>query len=308
MTFLEALTFRGVPFRRNSSRRNEINLCCPFCDDTRFRLGFNYFRNVAHCFNCGWKSRKATRLLLRQFEIDAANVADAALDAAEEPREERLELPDDFTLLATAERADGPLWTARRYLLKRGVSGRLIERHYLGGCLSGKFAYRVIIPVVYDDELKGIVGRDWTGNREPKYLNSRGDRSVYNLSSGGGPLFLTEGCFKALAIEDALSGFTVQSAALLGHSVTDLQVEQIRQSGYREVVVWSDPDRVGVEGGLNIADRLAAENLAVRFVYPLPRAQADEMDPEEIRTAAIGAKRWSTVLRQRVRLESAALC
>jgi hypothetical protein len=309
MTFLEALTFRGVQYRRNVSRRNEVNLCCPFCDDTRFRLGLNYFKSVAHCFNCGWKSRKATRLILLQFHIDALSISDSAMDMVEEAEERPLELPEDFTLLSTADPEDGPLWTARKYLLQRGISPKVIKEHYFGGCLSGKFGYRIIIPVVFKEELKGIVGRDWTGCREPKYLNSAGERSMYNLGlEGEGPLFLSEGCFKAVAIEQALRGFKVGSSALLGHSITDLQIEQIRESGHRRMVIFSDADRVGVEGAINVANRLADENFDVRFVHPLPLADADDMTPEDIRTASTSAKPWTRSLSQRVRLEVAALC
>jgi len=309
MTFLEALTFRGVQYRRNVSRRNEVNLCCPFCDDMRFRLGLNYFKSVAHCFNCGWKSRKATRLILLQLQIDSVSIYDSGMDVVEEAEEKPLELPEDFTLLSTVEEEDGPLWTARQYLLERGVTPKVIEEHYLGGCLSGKFGYRIIIPVVFKEELKGIVGRDWTGCREPKYLNSAGERSMYNLSpEGKGPLFLSEGCFKAVAIEQALLRFKVGSSALLGHSVTELQVDQIRESGHRQMVIFSDADRVGVEGAINVADRLSDENFDVRFVHPLPLADADDLSQEEIQTAAIGAKPWSRSLRQRVSLEVANLC
>ena len=309
MTFLEALTFRGIQYRRNVSRRNEVNLCCPFCDDTRYRLGLNYFKSLAHCFNCGWKSRAATRLILLQLQIDAMSISDSAMDMVEEAEEKPLELPDDFTLLSTAEEDDGPLWTARKYLLQRGISPKVIKEHYLGGCLSGKFGYRVIIPVVFKDELKGIVGRDWTGCREPKYLNSAGERSMYNLSpEGEGPLFLSEGCFKAVAIEQALLGFKVGSSALLGHSITELQVEQIRASGHRQMVIFSDADRVGVEGAVNVADRLSDENFEVRFVHPLPLADADDLSQEDIQMAALSAKPWTRSLRQRVSLEVADLC
>jgi len=309
MTFLEALTFRGVQYRRNVSRRNEVNLCCPFCDDMRFRLGLNYVKSLAHCFNCGWKSRKATRLILLQLQIDATSVYDSGLDAVDEVEEKPLELPDDFTLLSTAEPEDGPLWDARTYLLQRGFSPKVIKEHYFGACLSGRFGYRVIIPVVFKDELKGIVGRDWTGCREPKYLNSAGERSMYNLALGGkGPLFVSEGCFKAVAIEQALRGFKVGSSALLGHSITGLQIEQIRESGHREMVVFSDADRVGVEGAVAVADRLADENFNVRFVHPLPLADADDLTCDQIQTAAAGAKPWTRTLRQRVSLEVANLC
>jgi DNA primase len=105
---------------------------------------------------------------------------------------------------------------------------------------------------------------------------------MYNLLPKNGhksPLNLSEGVFKALALEKTLGGY---SAALLGHDITDAQVEQIVEQGHKEVVLWPDPDKVGVLGMVGVAEKLIQEKIRTKIVYPFPSADADEMEEEEI--------------------------
>lgn len=304
MTILEALTFRGVKFRRNHAEMGEIFLNCPFCSDSRYRLGFNFRKDLAHCFNCGFKSRNAKAKIFRELSI-TAETAKAELDVDPTLEQKQLELPDDFTLLSTVNQRDGILWQARLYLLRRGVTPQQIEKHYLGACLTGRFAFRIIVPVVYKDELKGIVARDWTGANEPKYLNSSGERSVYNLRKRKGPLVLSEGVFKALALALACP---LQSAALLGHSITATQISQIQEQGFEKIILWPDPDNAGITGALTVAEVLSDEGFHVGMPYPLPEKQADELPKEELSSMlreGIVKLKASTV--QKVRLAAGSL-
>ena len=302
MTFVEMLTFRGIRWRRNVSKPGEIALCCPFCGDTRYRLGLNPARNVAHCYNCEWASRHAVAAFLRKLSL-SFTISDAGRDTEEKEPERTVELPNDFTPLNTVHKDDDILWDAKRYLLRRGITRQQIHRHHLGVTLTGRFAWRVVMPVVYRNELRGLVARDFTGRREPKYLNSTGRKSIWNCRRAQGDvLHLAEGIFKAMAIERVLG---VQAGALLGHSVTEDQVEQILEQGYKRVVLWSDPDRPGIEGTISVAERLQEYGVGVALVHPIPHDQADEMTEELLGSYGCSIKQLSQSLMWKLKLEVA---
>lgn len=280
MTFVELLTVRNIPFRRRS-KPGEVWVPCPFCREERFRLGLNYARNLGHCFNCGWKSRRAVQSFLREIRLDVQ--IEGIPEDIPEGKPEPVRLPDDFTPLWTLEKKDETFYDARRYLEDRGVPEWQMKEHRIGASYSGRFAYRVIFPVVYQGKLAGLVARDFSGRREPKYLNSMGQKAVYNLRRRKrfDDLILSEGCLKALAIERATERFC--SGALLGSAVTDEQIEMIYKAGHDSVILWSDPDRAGKLGTAKIAQAFAESGFWVRIVWPVPSKQADEHTTEEVR-------------------------
>lgn len=282
MTLVELLTIRGVRFRRSAHKTGELTLNCPMpnCGDNRFRLGLNYKKNVGQCFNCHWKAkRNAVQKVLRALSLQEMPLTDVR-NEVEEAKPEEPKLPEDFTLLSEVEEDDDLLWTPVQYLLDRGITRKQIKKHYLGCSISGRFRYRIIIPVIFDEEFMGTVCRDWTGKREPKYLNSTGEKSIWNCPpavKGNPPLILAEGCFKAMALESALKR---EAGALLGHDITDQMVEQLLKMKHKSVMLWPDPDAVGVEGAFKVAEKLLAAHISVEFPSRVPKKQADEMRPE----------------------------
>lgn len=296
-TFTEILDQMGVAWRRGS-KHSEVNLCCPFCvdrgetADDRFRLGVNVVWDSCHCFNCEYKSRIQSQLrVLRQLGVKVTEAETSSI--GEEEKIPPPELPRDFMPLTKIARDKDPLLQkAVRYVVDRGITWEQIARNNIGVSLVGRFAYRVIFPVMYKDELKGVVARDFTGKQSPKYLNSKGPKFLYNLRPPGKSkkLILSEGIIKALAIERAVK---LRSAALLGHTVTSGMLEAIRAEGYKSVVVWPDPDSPGVRGAVAVANDCSSANLHTWVIYPIPRAQADEMTENELWQAVhFAQKKW----------------
>lgn len=261
----------------------------------------NYVRNLGHCFNCGWKSRHAIQAFLKAIRLDVQ--IEGVPEETEQAKPERVTLPDDFTALWTLRESDDTFYEARRYLEDRGVPEWQMRRHYIGASYSGRLAYRVIFPVVYRGKLQGLVARDFSGRREPKYLNSMGSKAVYNLRRRKRyeDLILSEGCLKALAIERATECFC--SGALLGSAVTDEQIEMIYNAGYDSVILWADPDRAGRLGAAKIAEAFAESGFSVRIVWPVPPKQADEHTTDEIREfLRNNIARFSWAIQSRLRL------
>lgn len=285
MTLVEALQRGRVKFQ-TSDDPSEIRICCPFCSDrgetpdTRFRLGVN-INGLAHCFNCGWSGRKAIGYILRRLEVAATEI-DGLGDL--EPRKPQAppELPSDFMVLDQVH--DGYDRMARRYLLNRGVLPEQIQTKRIGVSYVGRYAYRIVFPVWDGKKLRALVTRDFTGRREPRYLNSTGDKYLYNFSTSKAKVVLVEGIFKALRLEQVAEGY--RCMALLGHDITAPQVEQlirIREArGAVSVLLWPDPDRVGRKGMVKVADVLSEFGFPVEVMLGL-KLPADEQAVPSLR-------------------------
>ncbi len=291
MTVTDLLTARGIKFRLSSNQVAETNIqiCCPFCPergeslDTRFRLGWNTRTDEAHCYNCGWGSKHYTKSkVLRKLQLSVMEVDAVVGSEGSAPPPEPVHLPKGFQRVTELDAKDDLEGIPLLYLKRRGITRAQMKRLKIGITLVGKYAYRIVFPVYANKHLEGFVSRDWTGDREPRYLNSKGERSLYNLGAfhGQDEVVLSEGIFKALYIENHIEG--VCSLALLGHSITDKQLAQLEALKCKQVVVWPDPDKVGVQGAFDICDKLVEHRIDSYIICPPPTKQADELSPEQL--------------------------
>lgn len=301
MTLPEILTIRGVPFRVHSERPGELYLNCPFCGEERFRLSLNYKRNVGHCFNgeCEWKSGRAVQKVLSAISWQGEMPDSMGEEETHGKKKYKPVLPQDASNVL-AFKGDSVIQpNPYDYLRRRGLTHRQLKR--VGVSLSGAMAYRVLFPVTYQGVLKMIVGRDFTGTQKPKYLNTPGEKYCFNLPrkvDSKEAVHLTEGVFKTLTLEAVLG---VRSAALLGHSVTSVQLDQLKESGVKKVILWSDPDEQGREGFAEAAEKLSAF-FDVGLVFPVPPKQVDELERSEVVQFSKHVKgmSWQVLIRMRM--------
>jgi hypothetical protein len=311
MRILETLALKGLQFRRHTSDPAEISLCCPFpgCDDTRYRLGINVKTNKGNCFNCGWRSGKKTiQKVLAQLRMEVGSIRLEADDAPSKENSEEPTLPEDFTLLHDCTSKDMELWDAKKYLLKRGVTSSQMKRHYIGVSLCGRFRNRIVVPVTYEGYFLGTINRDFSGLSRVRYLNSFGTKSLWNCqpTEGNGSLILAEGIFKALAVERLFRKRNLEKdcgfAAINGSSISAPQLWQLHKAGWKKVFLLPDPDHVGLEKALIIADTLVREKLTVIVPSKYPKKQADDMTEDELERVLTSGVRYSWVYEQRTRL------
>ncbi len=269
MTLDNFLTRNSIQYRRTG---DNICVCCPFCVergesmDTRFRLGINVKTGLSHCFNCRWKGgKKSVSFIMRRLGIESRFESfsydqDNEEESAPKPAMAEISLPKDFSPLT--ECYDDVDEAARKYVLSRGVTAEQIESKGIGVSYVGRYAYRVIFPVMDGKHLRGFAARDFTGmETKCKYLNSTGDKYLYNFQKANG-IILCEGVFKALRLETAAQG-EFAAMGLLGHDLTDKQLAQVVRSGCKEVLLWPDPDRAGIRGMITVADKLSG---IVRYI------------------------------------------
>lgn len=272
MTLKDTLLRRGVKFHTHRSKPNEIFLCCPFCilrgesPDTRFRLSVNTAKGIGHCYNCNYKSRAITHHLLRSLNIPVDGVtADDIVKGLTQP--DPLTLPDGFhPLKLSLDSLEREAWD---YLLtERKITKEQIRGNRIGVTFLGRYAYRIVFPVYEEKQLHGFVTRALRKSMKPRYLNSTGEKSLYNLAGARTTTILVEGIFKALRIERMLqqANVDVGVCALLGHDITDLQIEQLKKQNVKEAVLWPDPDRVGGWGMMQVADKLMEAKVDLQIV------------------------------------------
>ena len=280
MTFRQILNSKGIQYR-TTSKPEEIQLCCPFCGDSRYRLSVNEQKNAAVCFNgqCEFKSRQAAKHIFRKLEIEAAFDVPTFEPIETKKKITRIPWPRDFKKLSR----DGGYYNRKgyKYMRGRGMSSAIIAAFHLGMVLTGRQRYRVLFPLTWRGKLRMLIGRSIFPDVEPKYLNSIGEKFVYNLPDNDAKtIILSEGCVKAIAIS-AVS--KVPSCASLGTSLTPLMLEQLEQAGVKTVVVWPDPDDAGILGAMKIAKSLEQVGINVKVLWPIPTKQADDYSVNELK-------------------------
>lgn len=295
---------RGIDYRV-SSREHELWLCCPFCTDRgqspdgEFKMGLNLATGQAHCFRCEWKSRgeKTFTLLATQFGIPFTGVLPGEIPQIK-PRAKipDFELPEEYTPLfgkpSRKENDDEFAREARFYLQRRGVTETQIAQHEIGYACSGRYSYRILFPVKNQrNKLVGLVGRDWTGQQEPKYLNSAnmhkglyGEEILEDVSDNH-PLIITEGIFDVLAVGRA--GFVALS--LLGKTITEESQEVL--SRFSLICLFLDWDEDGIQAGIKTAARLCRTDRDLYLARPQPGFKdAAEMSTEDLTQAITQAE------------------
>lgn len=293
MTFKEVLRCNHVQFHVSGP---EVSVCCPFCigrgetQDTRFRLFINTVSGAAYCFNCGWKGRQAFSFILHQLLHGFQDGVDSEIATEIRMPDRPPPWPRDFVLLRTLwDSTDDLDQQAIAYVCDRGLTRAQIITGRVGVSYRGRYAYRILFPILEANYCHGFTARDFTGVREPKYLHSPGARYLFNYRTPTSCVVLAEGVFKALRLEQALARSGFSCLATLGHSLTNSQCEQLIRGECRQVILWPDPDRVGLLGYLHVADVLQGElGLEVKLVLaPQP---ADEARLPDMRQAFL---RWT---------------
>lgn len=290
MALLDDLREAGLDIKIGAMDPNEIKICCPFCTergtspDFKYRLGINLESGLGNCFNCGWSSRQAFLEVVRIYGLGdetVAQIEEIQFTQKTKARPTPAVLPADFQLLAEVDANDEMDGPALAYAFKRGITREQMKRHEIGASFNER---RIIFPIRAEDgTLWGHIGRDYTGQNWLRYLYSKSLKAMWNAKLYTYPedmVIISEGAVKALAIERAIHN-KYCSAGLGGNSIQDTKLAQIK--GFREAILFPDPDVPGMEGFLRVASNLDSQFKKVTMVWPWPTKQADDMTPKEIR-------------------------
>lgn len=253
---------------RNASSSGWVRANCPFCEevdgkaDRKQSFGLNTETAYFRCFRCAtWG-----------FLSTAPDDADLA--HARQREERKAERPPEFLPLAEEPACSAIcLSAARAYLQKRGVGPRLIREAQIGACLEGRYAGRIVIPVISrEGEWLGHVARTWTTSSRP-YLNAQMSAGLHMYNEAAldvetdEPVLAVEGCFDALAVWPHGVGF-------LGKP-SEPQIQALIRTP-RPVAVVLDGDAWEEAWALAIRLRFAGQRAG--FVRLPPKKDPDQVD------------------------------
>lgn len=213
--------------------KDYVGFRCPWCEGDGEHGGVSLIHKGFSCWQCGMSASppKLIKQILNCSWSKAYNILEqyssreAALSswAQARPKIRGLSLrPVQLPALT------GPLCgPGGHYLSSRGFDPRVIESKYgvkESGPL-GSYKFRLIIPIYFNKELVSFTSRDYTGKREPAYMEQSVDEaiipvkdSLYNFDSVKDELLIVEGPADVWRMGDG-------AVALYGIKCTEKQQE-----------------------------------------------------------------------------------
>lgn len=257
---LRLLNEVGIEYTTQTNK-GWINIQCPFCSDSGQHGGLNRAGGYYHCFRCGGhKLEKIIRRLTgySDEEVEALifkySGRGSVVEKINRQHAETVKLPG------------GVLGrNHRKYLIGRRFNpDELVDKYKIRGTgITGEWAFRIIIPIYFDNRLVSFQGRDVTGKQDLRYKTLDVELSVmdpksilYNVDNCKTErLILVEGVFDCWRMGDGC-------AATLGTSMTEKQL-RIISTRFRRVSFLFDAEKEAQQRAAAQALRLAALGLQV---------------------------------------------
>ena len=262
--------------------------CSSFSKAGKKKLTLRVDNEFYHCWVCGMRGRGLARFFYKHkpaFLTEANLLFEKRVTEVQEEKH-IVQLPKDFTLLATLKkRTDPDLRMCRDYFLNRGLSKRDLWYFKVGAVSSGRYRRRVIIPSFdCDGNLNYYTARAIDAATTRKYLNPKVKRSeiIFNDLNidWGKQLTIVEGPFDLIKSNE-------NSTCLLGSSLSTHH-ELFRKIVLHKtpVVLALDPD--AIKKMHNIAALLSNFDIDVKIlkfnnfsdVGEMPKGHLEELLPE----------------------------
>lgn len=283
----------------------EFSVCCPFCDDQRWRFCINVVKELAYCFNCEQRcsSAKLKELLgLKEvFEKTDIDVLEQELETLSRGEFIKgfLDRPGESACsLQGLLFSDIDSKTASHYrILKRQSIEHLEARGFDAEKVAASYRFlipaprvfkgpRLGLPIYEDDQLVFYQARSLDG-AQPKYLNPKKNEFsgksdfVFNLDriDPAKEVLVCEGIFSAIAAG-------AQAVAVLGKTVSMTQYFKILSRGVESVTVLFDP---GAEKQAIQSANLLRGGLEVKVAF-LEDGDPNEVDSECLRAVIKSAR------------------
>lgn len=223
-------------FRR--SRGSEVSLFCPRCDtrdSSRPHLFFNVEEGIGHCFRCDFNPSLYN--LIKAFGDDRVNPQMSPQTtfrrvSLDYPELAHIDLPEYSRPIDDSERARPYL----EYLLSRGFTRDDISSYNLYYCVTGRYKFRVIIPVTMFGDIVGFQGRSISATVEKKYDNPPGcdfGSLLFNFDTALSyeTIILVEGVFDAIKTGR-------NSVATFGKKISENQLLLLTKHWQSVVLLW----------------------------------------------------------------------
>jgi hypothetical protein len=234
-----------------------VNTKCIFCDDDPSNhLGWHRGGEYVSCWICGRHTiEKALSNLLSIEYFEAIKLIEEYSDRystflslnKKELKRKKIELPGEELKEMH-----------RKYLIKRGFDPDYIINKYKvkGTGFTGRWKYRIIIPIFSNNRLVSFQGRDITDKQKLRYMTLSKEESGFDLGTTFYGLDecrdkdivgVVEGCFDRWNMGNNF-------IAVLTSNLTDFQIKIL--SCFKKVVFIFDPEKEAYKNAKKVAIRL----------------------------------------------------
>lgn len=242
-TLSDKVKFIESAFGSGKLARNEknIDIRCPMCaprDPSKRKLAIRVDDDRNHCWTCGWRARTLAPLLAKYASreklqeyitkfLPKENINKHFLESALD-KQNKVQLPNDFRLLATLENTDPDTCAIKQYLTHRGLSERDLWYFRIGVSDEPRWKRRAIVPSFDGEgEVNYFVARTIDKKRNPKYDNPDIDSKLHIIFNEmnvdwTSRLVLCEGSFDMFKCGDnvvPLLGSTLNEESALFNSI-----------------------------------------------------------------------------------------
>jgi DNA primase len=260
----------------------EIN--CPFCADPSFHLGINLESGLFHCWICGAKGGPSILIKrLLNISYSEAQRIENEFTLFKSPKEEQSKKIVSKVEFPKGVEKDFPL-AHKEYLIKRKFDpDYVINKYQLKACLrlGGIFAYRIIIPIIIDNNIVSFTARDITDKAELRYEHLSNEESIiqvkdclYNIDTVKDKCILVEGVMDVWRIGDS-------SVAMFGLEYTTKQLNTLFSKELKEVYVMFDSEPQAIRKANKLANTLSTFIPKVS-VIELPDGDPADLSEKEV--------------------------
>lgn len=268
-----------------------INVQCPFCNDDSNHLGIRLKDLTVNCWKCGKKNiirlikellscsySEAKDIFKRLETTEATRIIDETENIRLSQAENYVKIPEDASRVFPKMHRD--------YLKERGFDYRKLIRKYKIKAVfnSGKYAFRIIIPIYIGGQLISFTSRDVTGYANLRYKHAslsecaiRPKDLIYGVDDiqVGGDAILVEGVFDAWRLgKGAICSF--------GTQLSGKQYVELSKLDLDHLFILFDQDRGGIRSAKTLSKNVAPLARNVETIR-LPKFDGDpaELSKEE---------------------------
>jgi DNA primase len=268
MNIKQFLNENGIDYSTGGKNVSKgwIGVRCPFCDDTSDHFGIRLKDFRTRCWKCGLHS--FPKYLVEVLGLSWREAKETIQDLDDAP-DEPVRYPNQGRIVLPRECTDEFPKIHLKYLKNRGFNPRkLIRKYNLKACYTtGKYAYRIIIPIYDNGRLITWTSRDVTG-KQSRYRAASIEESavdpseaIYNFDNVKEyhDAFLVEGPTDVWKMGDG-------SFCFMGVKYSQKRFARIIEKNIRNLFIFYDQDRTGNSNARQIAKLLAPLVKKVRVV------------------------------------------
>lgn len=260
-----------------------VGFNCVYCDDKSNHLGIEISTGMVFCWKCGSHNFIKTILKLTDCTYEEAKKVVFSKKSRRFKQEKKRCSEKNFFL----PKEIISKWPKKHldYLKKRNFNPKLIIKKYnlKPVYTTGKYKFRIVIPIIMEKKIVSFICRDITGKQEPKYLMPQKQNSiltpkqcVYNYDS------LTIGC-NCILVEGPTDVWRMgdNSISFFGTKYTVDQILLIKKKKINTLFVLYDNDSPGKKSAIKVASVIAPLVQNIEIVSLQKHLDPGDLKPEE---------------------------